>query len=79
MMYPFLTLDDDTEITHSEMQNDGTVKVYVEKPVEGGFQNAWCILPGYRWEKISGFSDTEIEKFQKIIESTALLKQEAKK
>ena len=27
MMYPFLTLDDDTEITHSEMRDDGSVKV----------------------------------------------------
>ena len=27
MMYPFLTLNDDTEITHSEMKPDGQVKV----------------------------------------------------
>ena len=26
MMYPFLTLDDSTEIVHSEMQPDSTVK-----------------------------------------------------
>ena len=32
MMYPFLTLDDGTEIVHSEMHSDGTVKVYMEKP-----------------------------------------------
>ena len=30
MMYPFLTLDDQTEIVHSEMKPDGRVKVYVE-------------------------------------------------
>ena len=35
MMYPFITLDDDAEIVHSEMREDGTVKVYMEKPVEG--------------------------------------------
>lgn len=29
-MYPFLTLDDNTEIVHSEMRGDGTVKVYIE-------------------------------------------------
>ena len=34
MMYPFLTLDDQTEIVHSEMREDGTVKVYMEKPDE---------------------------------------------
>ena len=27
MMYPFLTLDDETEITHSDVLPDGTVKV----------------------------------------------------
>lgn len=30
LMYLFLTLDDNTEIVHSEMRNDGTVKVYLE-------------------------------------------------
>ena len=29
MMYPFMTLNDDTEITHSEMKADGKVKVYI--------------------------------------------------
>ena len=31
MMYPFLTLDDQTEIVHSQLLDDGSVKVYVEK------------------------------------------------
>lgn len=38
MIYPFMTLEDDTEITHSEMQENGEVKVYVEttdEKVEG--------------------------------------------
>ena len=30
MMYPFLTLDDGTEIVHSEMLPDARVKVYME-------------------------------------------------
>ena len=34
MMYPYLTLDDETEIVHSEMLSDNTVKVYIEKPDE---------------------------------------------
>ena len=32
MMYAFMTLDDGTEIVHSEMKDDGRVKVYIEKP-----------------------------------------------
>ena len=41
MMYPFLTLDDNTEIVHSDMQPDGTVKVYLERPdAQLGFRHA---------------------------------------
>ena len=31
MMYPFMTLDDNTEVVHSEMLPDGRVKVYFAK------------------------------------------------
>ena len=51
MMYPFMTLDDDTEIVHSEMKPDGRVKVYLEKPdAEDCFHSAVCWLPGYDWQ-----------------------------
>jgi hypothetical protein len=74
MMYPFMTLDDNTEIVHSEMQPDGTVKVYMEQPdAQTGFRHATCYLPSYRWEDISGFSDQEIARYQEVIESTAHL------
>ena len=74
MMYPFMTLDDDTEIVHSEMKPDGKVKVYIEKPDEKvGFRHATCWLPEYKWEDIYEFSDDEIKKLKEIIESTAHL------
>ena len=48
MMYPFLTLNDDTEIVHSEMKPDGRVKVYIERPDEKVcFRHATCWLPDY--------------------------------
>lgn len=74
MMYPFMTLNDDTEITHSEMLPDGTVKVYIETPDEkDGFHHATCFLPDYRWEDVFGYTEKEMEKFKEIIESTAHL------
>ena len=74
MMYPFITLNDDTEIVHSEMKPDGRVKVYIERPDEKyGFRHATCWLPDYTWEDIYQFSDEEINRLQKIIESTAHL------
>ena len=74
MMYPFLQIDGDTEIVHSEMQPNGQVKVYIEKPdAKDGFHHATCFLPGYQWEDISGFSQKEIARFQEVLESTAHL------
>ena len=72
MMYPFMTLPDDTEITHSEILTDNTVKVYVEKPdAKDGFHNAVCWLPECRWDEIYGFSDDEIKQYYKSVCRTA--------
>ncbi len=74
MMYPFLTLEDDTEITHSEMLEDGSVKVYIETPDErDGFHDAACFLPGYRWTDVHGYSKEEMERFKQLIRNNAHL------
>ena len=72
-MYGYLTLSDETGIAHSEMKPDGTVKVYFEQPVEGGFRSAACWLPDYRWEKIEGFTDADIQRLEKILRNNAHL------
>lgn len=49
MMYSFMTLDDGTEIIHSEMKSDNTVKVYIEsrmKPIAFTVQSAFCRITG---------------------------------
>ncbi len=74
MMYPFITLDEDTEITHSELRSDGTVKVYIEKADErDGFHYAACYLPAYSWEEVSGFSEDEMLQLKKIVKDNAHL------
>lgn len=74
MMYPFMTLNDDTEIVHSEMRPDGRVKVYIETPDEKYcFRHATCYLPDYTWEDIYQYSPEDIERFLDIITSTAHL------
>lgn len=47
MVYPYATLNDETEVVHSEMYPDGRVKVYIEKAVYDGFHNATCYLTPY--------------------------------
>ena len=74
MMYPFMTLNDDTEITHSEMRDDGRVKVYIETPdAKDGFHSAVCWLPDYTWEDIRGYSEAEMAYFRQLVRNNAHL------
>lgn len=74
MMYPFMTLDNDTEIVHSEMKEDGSVKVYIETPDEiDGFHNATCWLPEYKWENINGYKEVELARYKKFVVDNAHL------
>lgn len=73
-MYPYVTLNDDTEITHSEMLSDGRVKVYIETPdLKDGFHSTICYLPDYKWEDITGYSDEEMEYFKQFVRDNAHL------
>ena len=74
MMYPFMVLDDKTEVVHSdayEANGVETVKVYFEQPVDGGFHSAECYLPSYKWKNIEGFSAEEIAKYTDFLKSVA--------
>lgn len=74
MMYPYMTLNDNTEITHSEMKEDGNVKVYIETPDEsGGFHSAVCWLPNYKWEDIKGYTEAEMTFYRELIRDNAHL------
>lgn len=74
MMYPFLTLPDDTEIVHSEMKEDGRVKVYIETPDEkDGFHHAVCYLPGYDWTEVVGYSTEEMDHLRSLVQNNAHL------
>ena len=76
MMYPYMTLGDGTEIVHSHLIQDGDkqkVIVNFERPTEDGFDSARCELPSYTWINRQGYSDDEIELFQKLLESNAHL------
>ena len=72
MIYPFLKLDDNTEIVHSELLPNDQIKFYIEKPVNGGFYSAICYLPSYQWSEIDGFTNDDINYFKEILESTTL-------
>ena len=72
MMYGFMTLDDETEIVHSEMKKDGRIKVYVEKPdAIDGFHHMTCRLPDFALEEVYQFSDEEVSYYMQIIRANA--------
>ena len=76
MMYPYITLADETEITHSHIIEENSmqcVEVHFERPKEGGFATARCSLPTYKWIKREGFTDNEIEKFDQFLHHNAHL------
>jgi len=73
MMYRYMTLSDGTEIAHSEMKDNDRVKVYIEKPVYGGFHHATCWLPDYEWQDIVGFTEEEQSRLKEFVEANAHL------
>lgn len=75
MLYPFMTLNDGTEIVYSSPIQNGDqeqVRVQIETPVENGFKSATCILPGYLWTN-NGYSEIEMASLKELIKSTAHL------
>lgn len=70
MMYPYMTFQDDTEVTHSQMLEDGSVKVYIETPEEDGFKNLTCRLPKYEYEN-HGYDEKELEHWKEFIQNHA--------
>lgn len=76
MMYPYMTLADETEIVHSQIiEENGIQKVLVhfERPTEKGFDSARCELPSYNWIFKDGYTNDEIDMFEKLLRSNAHL------
>ena len=74
MMYPLMTLDDNTEIVYSDVLVDGKVKIYIEKPDQKDcFHHLTCYLPSYELDDVYGFNENEVNKYLSITKSTAHL------
>ena len=76
MMYPYMTLPDNTLITHSHLyseNNEQKVTVNFERPTDNGFDSARCELPEYKWISKKGYSDEEIAFFEQFLQSNVHL------
>lgn len=73
MFYTYVELDDHTQIAYSNVLDDGTVEVSVERPVELGFDSALCVLPSFTWRDVEGFSSTEFAQIDDFVHNNAPL------
>ena len=70
MIYPYITLADETEIVHTQILEENgekKVEVHFERPVDDGFKTARCELPSYKWLFNEGFTDEEISFFTEFL------------
>lgn len=68
MMYPLITLEDQTEIVYSDLLSDNQLIIYIEKPVaDECFHHGVLRIPEYRWEHIKGFTQDELNRYREII------------
>jgi hypothetical protein len=73
-MYPYITLADETLITHSHLMGKGEdkcVKVHFERPIAGGFDSVTYLLPSYKQTERIGYSDEEVKDFEKLLRKAA--------
>ena len=73
MYWGYMTFNDDTEVTYSETKDDGTVGVWVETPIEGGFKSAHCIVPTFVWDSVDGFEPGEMDKLDAYVRRNVTL------
>lgn len=70
MLYPYMTLADETEILHTgikEVDGEQHIEVHFERPKYGGFDTARCSLPEYKWVIRDGFTDDEMKFFNEFL------------
>ncbi len=72
-MWEYVRLEDDTQISYSEVRDDNTVKVVVERPRDWGFDTAECILPAYEWIRNQGFSKDDLAELDEFVRNNAPL------
>lgn len=73
MYYSYAELEDGTQVAYSEVLDDGTVELSVERPVELGFDSAHCVLPAFIWSNVEGFDDAQMERLNKFVHNNAPL------
>ena len=73
MLRPYAQFPDETIIAYSDIREDQTVEIAIERPRDWGFDSARCLMPAYRWFDIDGFSDKDLAGFELFLRNNAPL------
>lgn len=73
MMWEYVRFEDDTQVSYSEVRDDNTVLVVVERPRDWGFDTAECLLPAYNWLRLDGFSEKEASDLDAFVRNNSSL------
>lgn len=72
-MWNYASLADETHIFYSDLHDDGTINIAIERPRDWGFDSAKCLMPSYAWSDVDGFSDEEIDDIESFLRDNAPL------
>ena len=73
MMWEYAWLEDETQISYSNVLGDNTITVVAERPRDWGFDCAKCLLPAMTWIENDGFSPTELDGLMVFVRNNAAL------
>ena len=73
MFWDYIQLPDETQVAYSDVREDGTLEVRVERPSDMGFDSARCMLPSFTWSDVQGFSDEEMGNLDHLVRNNAPL------
>ena len=73
MVYPYMTLWDGTQISHTQLLDGNHVRVHFERATETAYCFATCELPAYTWQNVEGFSEKDLAFLTEFAEHNAHL------
>ena len=73
MKHSYVVFPDETEVTYSDMDSKGNVRIRIETPTDGGFKSYSCILPSYEVMESTGYSEPELKKLREFLYNNAHL------
>ena len=73
MKHSYVVFPDETEVTYSDMDRKGNVRIRIETPTDGGFKCYGCVLPSYEVVESVGYSEPELKKLEEFLYNNAHL------